>query len=266
MKISPLALTLLLALPAATGCAGLGGAKSSAVDNNDAVPELPPNTGAKAVVVVKPFEWKGSGSTAKFKSGDSEWEFSVAERQEYGMELSALLEGALTNSTYFAVASRSVLGMLDQERGLDNRGDTDLTTGSDDGGLVRPDLIVSIHVQEFNPHAGGSSIAGGLLASLTQSIVGVASSYDTEAGKVVLQVQLTDRRTGINVADESVSGYAEESSFKIGGFGLGGGALAGGALSKWSDKPMGAAISKAIARAVVKIQEKTPKRMYTFEG
>ena len=254
-----------------TACAAIDGlvphGQSSASVNTDTTPELPPNTGGKAVVVVKEFQWAGGGQTATLRNGDGDavWEFSVGDRQEYGMALSKLVESALTNSGYFAVLPRDVLGVLETENGLDDAGKTDPSQANHDGGLLRPDLIVSIYVQEFNPHAGGSNFCGASMGSVTKKLVGIEAGLSSETGRVVLQVQLINRKTGVSIVDNVVEGVAESSKWQIGGFGLGQGALAGGALSKWADKPMGAAIRKAVAAAVVEIQKGTPSKMYWYE-
>lgn len=266
MKLTNYLLAVALALPGLVGCAGMG-AKSDAKVNEEAIPELPPYSGPKARVVVKELDWGGNASSSVRVTGpDGEMvEWSVEQRQNVGADLGELIANSLTNSDRFAVLDRSILEEIERENKLAQSGVADASTGAQKGNLLRPDVYVVINVQEFNPHAGGSSMAGGALNWVTGSLLGAGAGYASETGKVVLQVKIVDASTSVTLKSTTVEGVAESSGFTFGALGLGSGALGGGALSQWEGKPMGAAIRKAVAKAVTEISIKTPEKYFVHE-
>jgi curli biogenesis system outer membrane secretion channel CsgG len=236
--------------------------------NEEAIPELPPYSGPKARVVVKELDWGGNASSSVRVTGpDGEMvEWSVEQRQDVGADLGELIANSLTNSDRFAVLDRSILEDIERENRLAQSGvGRREHRGRRTGNLLRPDVYVVINVQEFNPHAGGSSMAGGALNWVTGSLLGAGAGYASETGKVVLQVKIVDASTSVTLKSTTVEGVAESSGFTFGALGLGAGALGGGALSQWEGKPMGAAIRKAVAMAVVEVSNKTPPKYFSHE-
>lgn len=271
MKPTPIALSLLIGIAALSSCAAPSfRASSTAEINTDGVPNLPPWIGEpRARVVVQEIAWRTASqeSTVRVEGPDGvqEWSWSIGERTNFGVALEGLLIDSLVHAERFVVLDRSVVPLLNSEEALVDAGMTGPEGGAKRGGVLHPDVVVQIVVQEFEPAAKGSGLGLSAINYFLSRFIGIDAGLTSTTGRVVLQLKLVDLTSTEVVLSTLVTGEASSSSINVGGGALAVGGLGGGALQQWEDQPMGAAIRLAIAQAVRELALRTPGRYFVQE-
>jgi curli biogenesis system outer membrane secretion channel CsgG len=271
MKPTLVAFALLIGMAALSSCTAPSfRASSSAEVNTDGVPDLPDWDGKpRARVVVQELDWKPNSRSTTVRvegpDGAQEWKWSVDERTNFGVALEGLLIDSLTNAQRFAVLDRSVLELIKSEKEVVEAGLAAPEGGAQDGGVLRPDVVVQIVVQEFEPAAKGSTLGLAAINYFLGEFLGIGAALTSTTGRVVLQLKLVDLSSTEVVLSTLVTGEASSSSITLGGGALAVGGLGGGALQQWEEQPMGAAIRLAIAQAVRELALRTPGRYFVQE-
>lgn len=242
-----LSLALLVCLPMlGSSCQST----SSAGQIEESIPNLPPYDGPKARIALRNFEWKvptaygGQGNVVG------------------GMD--DMLTDALVNSNRFAVLERAQFDDIKEEVGMIEDDWIDGDTGPKKGKAKGADLAIFASVNEWNPDAGGQSIGAKAGAALQNLFGSGGGTIGTKKGVCAITVRIFDMNSSEILVSRQIRGEAQSYNFGVNGLGVTQGLNLGGGLSQYEDTPMGAAIRKAIAEAVVVVANATPKHYMKY--
>lgn len=180
-----------------------------------------------------------------------------------GADLAALLTSGLAESGRFILLERQVLGQAMAEQDLTKSGRIRQEAGVPTGEVEGADLLIVGRLTSVNP--GTAGLGGGLgtvgsFFGLPGMIIGAAAGGIRQSS-LTLDLRVVDARTSRVLATTTVEGKSTD----FGGGVLGGGIPFIGALGGWQKTPLEKPLRAAVQKAVEFVVQKTPPQYYRYK-